>query len=294
MARREIPSTEAPLEAGPELDRASSREIVAALLAEDRRALDAVAAVLDDVARAADALAVVLREGGRWFYAGAGTSGRLACADAAELPPTFGIEPERVVGVMAGGAAALSRAQEGAEDDAEAARRTLAGLGLGAADAVVAVSASGSTPFALAALEAARTAGGRRIAITCDPGSPLAAAAQIAIAPDTGPELIAGSTRMKAGLAQKMVLTQLSTAVMVRLGRVERNRMTWLRPGSRKLWQRAVRLVMELGGVDETRARALLERAGGSAAEALNRLRGRPADAEGQASSSSPRGKGPS
>ncbi|HSJ98728.1 MAG TPA: N-acetylmuramic acid 6-phosphate etherase, partial [Myxococcota bacterium] len=209
------------------------------------------------------------------------------------LPPTFGLEPERVVGVIAGGPAALARAQEGAEDDADAARCTLAGHGLSARDAVVAVSASGSTPFALAALDAARAAGARRLAITCDPGSPLAAAAEIAIAPDTGPEVIAGSTRMKAGLAQKMVLHQLSTAVMVRLGRVERNRMTWLRPGSQKLWQRAVRLVAELGGVDEARARALLERAGGSVAEALEALRA-PAPGGGRQSSSSPSGKGPS
>jgi len=295
MTRREIPSTEAPLEGGASLDHASSREIVAAVHAEDRRAYDAVAAVLDEVARAADALEAVLRGGGRWFYVGAGTSGRLACADAAELPPTFGLEPDRVVGVMAGGTAALARAQEGAEDDAEAARRALAGLRLAAGDAVVAVSASGRTPFALAGLEAARAVGARRIAITCDPRSPLAAAAEIAIAPDTGPEVIAGSTRMKAGLAQKMVLHQLSTAVMVRLGRVERNRMTWLRPGSRKLWQRAVRLVAELGGVDETRARALLERAGGSAAEALRALRERGARPDdGEAQSSSPSGKGPS
>lgn len=297
MTRREIPSTEAPLVGGAPLDRASSREIVAALHAEDRRAFDAVAAVLDDVARAADALEAVLRGGGRWLYVGAGTSGRLACADAAELPPTFGLEPERVIGVIAGGAAALARAQEDAEDDAEAARRALASLRLAARDAVVAVSASGATPFALAGLDAARAVGARRIAITCDPRSPLAAAAEIAIAPDTGPEVIAGSTRMKAGLAQKMVLHQLSTAVMVRLGRVERNRMTWLRPGSHKLWQRAVRLVAELGGVDETRAHALLEHAGGSAAEALRALRGRggrrPGGAEPQ-SSSSPSGKGPS
>lgn len=294
MPRREIPSTEAPLEQGADLDRASSAEIVAALHAEDRRAFEAVSAVQDDVARAADLLAEVLRAGGRWFYVGAGTSGRLACADAAELPPTFGLEPDRVVGVIAGGPAALARAQEGAEDDAESARRALAGHGLSARDAVVAVSASGSTPFALAALDAARAAGARRLAITCDPGSPLAAAAELAIAPDTGPEVIAGSTRMKAGLAQKMVLHQLSTTVMVRLGRVERNRMTWLRPGSRKLWQRAVRLVAELGGVDEARARALLERAGGSVAEALDALRGR-SDPGGRQSSpsSSPSGKGP-
>lgn len=292
MSRREIPSTEAPLERGADLDGASSATIVAAIHAEDRRAFDAVEAVLGDVARAADALVAVLRGGGRWFYVGAGTSGRLGCADAAELPPTFGLEPEHVIGLIAGGPAALARAQEGAEDDAESARRALAGHRLEARDAVVAISASGSTPFALAALDAAREAGARRIAITCDPGSPLAGAAEIAIAPDTGPEVIAGSTRMKAGLAQKMVLHQLSTAVMVRLGRVERNRMTWLRPTSRKLWERAIRLVAELGAVDEARARALLERAGGSVADALSGLRGRrPA---GRQPPSSPSGNGPS
>jgi N-acetylmuramic acid 6-phosphate etherase len=288
MPRREIPSTEAPLEGGAELDHASSAEIVAAIHAEDRRAFEAVGAVQGDVARAADALVEVLRGGGRWLYVGAGTSGRLACADAAELPPTFGLEPDRVVGLIAGGPEALARAQEGAEDDADAARAALAAHGLSARDAVVAVSASGATPFTLAALAAARDAGARRIAITCDPDSPLAAAAEIAIAPDTGPELIAGSTRMKAGIAEKMVLHQLSTAVMVRLGRVERNRMTWLRPGSRKLWQRAVRLVAELGGVDEARARGLLERAGGSVSEALRGLRRR------DQASSSRSGNGPS
>lgn len=288
---RDLPSTERAPAGAPRLDDASPAEIVAAIHAEDARALAAVGAVLPAVARAAELLAAVLEAGGRWLYVGAGTSGRLACADAAELPPTFGIEPDRVVGVIAGGPEALARAREGAEDDGPAAQRDLAALGLGPADAVVAVSASGTTPYALAALAAARAVGARRIAVTCDPGAPLAAAAELAIAPDTGPELIAGSTRMKAGLAQKMVLHQLSTAVMVRLGRIERNRMTHLRPGSRKLWRRAVGIVAELGGVDEARARALLETTGGDVAAALRAVRGQPDAAPLQ---SSPSGNGPS
>jgi N-acetylmuramic acid 6-phosphate etherase len=263
------------LEHARDLDRASVAEILETIHAEDRRAVAAVGGVLEDVARAVEVLVGVLSAGGRWLNVGAGTSGRLGCADAAEIPPTFGFEPDRVLGVIAGGAGALAHAVEGAEDDADGARRALTEHELSARDAVVAISASGCTPFALAALEAAREVGARRIAITCDPSSPLAAAAEIAIAPAVGPEVIAGSTRMKGGLAQKAVLHALSTAVMVRLGRVESNRMTFLKPGSRKLWRRAVALVAELGGVDEARARALLERAGGSAADALRTLRKR-------------------
>jgi N-acetylmuramic acid 6-phosphate etherase len=289
---RPAPPTEAAHEATRALDRASTAEIVAAIHAEDGRAWEAVGAVLEPVARAVDLLVAVLAGGGRWFDVGAGTSGRLGCADAAELPPTFGVAAGQVIGVMAGGPAALARAIEGAEDDVEGARRALADRGLSARDAVLAISASGRTPFALAALEAARAAGARRLALTCDPCSPLATAAEIAIAPEVGPEVIAGSTRMKGGLAQKMVLHQLSTAVMVRLGRVESNRMTHLRPGSRKLWRRAVGLVAELGGVDEARAGVLLERAGGSVTRALQALRGGPVAADPQ--SSSPSGNGPS
>jgi N-acetylmuramic acid 6-phosphate etherase len=279
------------LEETSDLDRLVSDDIVAAIHAEDRRAFEAVGKVLSDVARAAETLVEVLRAGGRWFNVGAGTSGRLGCADAAELPPTFGLEPGRVVGVIAGGPEALARAMEGVEDDASGARRALAAHELSMRDAVVAISASGSTPFALAALDAAREVGAHRIAVTCDPGSPLAAAAEIVIAPEPGPEVIAGSTRMKGGLVQKMVLHQLSTTVMVRLGRVEANRMTWLRPGSRKLWRRAVGLVAELGGVDDARAQALLERAGGSVERALRGLRERARPQNGTSSGS---GKGPS
>ena len=270
------PATEAVLDRTCDFDRLEVGEILAAIHAEDRRAVEAVGTVLPDVARAVHALVTVLEQGGRWFNVGAGTSGRLGCLDAAEIPPTFGFPPERIEGLIAGGPAALARSREGAEDDAEGARAALRARRLAAGDAVVALSASGRTPYALAALETAREVGARRIAITCDPESPLAAAAEIAIAPRVGPEVIAGSTRMKGGSAEKMVLHQLSTAVMVRLGRVEGNRMTHLRPASDKLWARALRLVMELGRVDEGRARALLDRTRGSVADALAEARKRP------------------
>jgi len=266
-------ATEAALATTSDLDRRTTAGILAAIHAEDRRAVDAVGAVLPDLARAVDALTDVLAGGGRWFNIGAGTSGRLGCLDAAEIPPTFGFAPDRIEALVAGGPAALMRAREGAEDDAESARTALRARELGPRDAVVAISASGRTPYALAGLEVAYQVGARRIAITCDPDSPLARAAEIAIAPHTGPEVIAGSTRMKGGLAQKMILHSLSTAVMVRLGRVEGNRMTHLRPGSRKLWQRALALLQELAGADETTARSALERAYGDVAEALATLR---------------------
>jgi N-acetylmuramic acid 6-phosphate etherase len=271
---REVPSpTEASLTATVDLDRRSSAEVLALIHAEDRRAVDAVGAVMPALVRAVDLLADVLAGGGRWFNVGAGTSGRLGCLDAAEIPPTFGFAADRIEGLVAGGPAALMRAREGAEDDAESARTALRARELGPRDAVVALSASGRTPYALAGLEVAYQVGARRIAITSDPASPLARAAEIAIAPQTGPEVIAGSTRMTAGLAQKMVLHSLSTAVMVRLGRVEGNRMTHLRPGSHKLWQRALALLQELAGADEATARDALERSYGDVAEALAVLR---------------------
>lgn len=265
--------TEAALDATADLDRRNTREILAAIHAEDRRACDAVGAVQHEMTRAVEVLVDVLEGGGRWLNVGAGTSGRMGCMDAAEIPPTFGFDPARVEGLIAGGPAALIRAREGAEDDAQSARVALSARELGSRDAVVALSASGRTPYALAALEVARAVGARRIAITCDPASPLARAAEISIAPATGPEVIAGSTRMKGGLAQKMVLHALSTAVMVRLGRVEGNRMTHLRPGSQKLWRRAIALVQELGGVGEMQARALLEHTHGDVAEAVREAR---------------------
>ena len=266
--------TEEILEATHDLDRWDVGRVLETIHAEDHRAFEAVGLVLPEVERAVDVLVSVLEGGGRWFYVGAGTSGRMGALDAAEIPPTFGMAPSRVQAVVAGGERALARAIEGAEDKGEAAARTLRGRGLGPSDAVVAVSASGRTPFAIGGVEIGRELGARTIAVTCSPDSPLARASEIAIAPEVGPEVIAGSTRMKGGLAQKMVLHLLSTTVMVRLGRVRGNLMTNLVPASRKLKKRAVRIVMSLARVDEQRAGALLEECEGDINRAVARARG--------------------
>jgi N-acetylmuramic acid 6-phosphate etherase len=266
-------ATEAVLAATRGLDRFSLRDILAAVHAEDRRALDAVGAVLPEVEAAADVLICSLAGGGRWFNVGAGTSGRMGVLDAAEIPPTFGFPPERVQAVIAGGDRALRQAIEGAEDDSDAARWELRDRGLGSGDAVLAISASGETPFALGSFEIAHEVDARRVALTCNPDSSLAAAAEIAIVPEVGAEVIAGSTRMKGGLAQKMVLHLLSTSVMVKLGRVHGNRMTNLLPRSRKLRERSVSIVMDLAGVDAETASELLASADGNAAFAIELAR---------------------
>jgi N-acetylmuramic acid 6-phosphate etherase len=265
--------TEAVLEATRDLDRRSTREVLEAIHAEDLVAAEAVGRVLDQVERAVEVLVLVLQGGGRWFNVGAGTSGRMGVLDAAEIPPTFGYPADRVQAIQAGGREAVFRAIEGAEDRAEDAREELRRRDLLAGDAVVAISASGRTPFPRGALEEAIAVGARRIALTCDPGSPLASLAEVVIAPEVGPEVIAGSTRMKGGLAQKMVLHLLSTTVMVRLGRVEGNQMTNLVPASRKLEQRALRILCSLGRIGEAEARALLRECHGSVQDALARLR---------------------
>jgi N-acetylmuramic acid 6-phosphate etherase len=266
--------TEAVLEATRDLDRRSTREVLELIHAEDLAAAHAVGQVLGDIERAVKVLVLVLQGGGRWFNVGAGTSGRMGVLDAAEIPPTFGYPPERYQAVQAGGYEAVWRAVEGAEDRGDAARAELARRELMPGDAVVAISASGRTPFTLAALDEAARVGARRVAITCDPRSPLAERAEVTIAPAVGAEVIAGSTRMKGGLAQKMVLHLLSTTVMVRLGRVEGNQMTNLVPVSRKLERRAVRILANLGQIDEAAARRLLQECHGSVQDALARLRG--------------------
>jgi N-acetylmuramic acid 6-phosphate etherase len=267
----ERPPTEAVHEATRDIDRWSAEQIVRAIHEEDRRAHDAVGEALPRIIEAAEVLGVVLAGGGRWFNVGAGTSGRLGAIDAAEIPPTFGMPPDRVQAVLAGGERALMRAIEGAEDHPERAIFELRERGLTAGDAVVALSASGTTPFALGAIEVAHEVGARTIAITCSPDSPLAEAAEIAISLRVGPEVIAGSTRMKGGLAQKMVLHLLSTTVMIRLGCVSGNLMSQLRPASVKLRDRAVRILMELGRLDHARAESLLSSCGGDVAEASRR-----------------------
>lgn len=266
--------TEAVLESTRDLDRRSAREILELIHAQDLVAARAVGQVLGDIERAVEVLLLVLQGGGRWFNLGAGTSGRMGVLDAAEIPPTFGYPADRVQAIQAGGPEAVWAAKEGVEDEAEAARRELRRRELLPGDAVLAISASGRTPFTLAGLEEAARVGARRLALTCDPCSPLAALAEVTIAPKVGPEVIAGSTRMKGGLAQKMVLHLLSTTVMVRLGRVEGNQMTNLVPASRKLEGRALRILSSLGGIDEDRARSLLRECHGSVQDALARLRG--------------------
>jgi N-acetylmuramic acid 6-phosphate etherase len=257
--------TEEILESTRDLDRRSVAEILEAIHGEDRRAFEAVGEILPEIARAVDVLVLVLQGGGRWFNVGAGTSGRMGALDASEVPPTFGYPHDRVQGVIAGGPTALWRAVEGAEDDAAAARQALEERDVLPGDAVVALSASGQTPYAVAALEYAREIGARRLAITCDPDSPLAGLAEVALTPLVGPEVIAGSTRMKGGLAQKMVLHLLSTTVMVRLGRVEGNQMTNLLPASRKLRARGLRILMELGRAALAGVAGVLLRRGASA-----------------------------
>jgi N-acetylmuramic acid 6-phosphate etherase len=271
--------TEEVLDATAELDRWSVKEILDAIHAQDRIAVDAVAQVLPTVEQAVDVLVCSLSGGGRWFNVGAGTSGRMGALDAAEIPPTFGLPAHRVQAVVAGGDRALKGAVEGAEDDGEAAIWELRERELAEGDVVLAISASGETPFAIGSLEAAHRVGARRLALTCNPNSSLAEAAEIAIIPVVGPEVIAGSTRMKGGLAQKMVLHMISTTVMIRLGFVAGNLMSNMVPASNKLRERGVRIVMALAGVDAEPAARYLEAAGGNAANAVALAR-RDADAQ--------------
>jgi N-acetylmuramic acid 6-phosphate etherase len=268
-----IPLTERAHPGSADLDRLELPELLARIVSEDAVVPAAVQRSLPALARAADLLRRTLEAGGRWINLGAGTSGRLGLLDAAELPPTFGIEPERVQAVLAGGEAAFARAVEGAEDDAAAAERALAALGIGAGDALLAISASGRTPYVLAGVAFGRARGAATLALTCAGDSPLAASVDLPLVVEVGPELIAGSTRMKGALAQKMALHALSTAVMVRLGRVRGNRMTGIRAQNAKLRDRALRIYVELTGATRAEAELALDEAGGSLAAALERLR---------------------
>ena len=216
-----------------------------------------VARALPSIARAVDVIAAALQRGGRLFYVGAGTSGRLAALDAAELPPTFGTEPDLVQAVIAGGHRAVTYAAEGAEDNRAQGARDLAARGLQAGDVVAGITASGATPYVLGALEFAKRKGATTIGLTCNPRTSVAQISKIAIVTPTGPEVITGSTRMKAGTAQKMVLNMLSTATMIRLGRVYDNWMIGVDLTNRKLQARGLRILMEASGagvVDAARA----------------------------------------
>jgi N-acetylmuramic acid 6-phosphate etherase len=239
----------------------STREILELMNAEDASVPFAVAAALAALERAVEAIVAAVKDGGRVRYVGAGTSGRLGVLDASEWPPTFGVDPSVARGIIAGGERALRESIEGAEDDAAAGARDIAAE-TGRGDVVVGISASGRAPYVRAALAAARGLGARTIAVTCDPASPLASDAEIPIVVDVGPEILAGSSRLKAGTATKLVLNMLSTAAMVRLGRTRDDLMADLRPVNAKLKERAVRIVAAEAKVSEDVARARLERSG--------------------------------
>lgn len=251
------------------LDLWPTDDLVDALLDGQLAAAAAAHAAAAVVTSAVDAMAARLAAGGRLAYAGAGTSGRLAVLDGIELVPTFGWPRERLVYFLAGGDRAMVDAVEGAEDDAEDGRNQVEAAALGSSEVLISVAASGHTPFTVAAQRAARAAGSLTIAVCSDPESPLAAGADHAIAVDSGAELIAGSTRMRAGTAQKALLNTLSTALMVRLGRVHDGYMIAVQPTNRKLRERAADIVVRLAKCDDETARRALAEAEGSVALAV-------------------------
>ena len=255
--------------ASARLDEMSVESILYLMNEEDRRVPEAVAQALPQIAAAVKALVEAWRPGGRWIFIGAGTSGRLAALDAAECQPTFGAPPERVLALLAGGPSAARQSVEGAEDDRTAAVRDLEGLALHPNDVVVGLAASGRTPYVVSAIEHASRVGCVTVGISNNAGSELGAAASVAIELDTGPEVLTGSTRLKAGTSQKMVLNMLSTAAFARLGKVYENLMVDLQAANEKLTLRARRIVREATGLPQGEADALLRQAGGSVKTAV-------------------------
>lgn len=268
MSEHVLPQTEAinPCTAG--LDEMPVADLVRILASEQRAAVDSVVNVSDALALAVEEIAGRLRAGGRLHYVGAGTSGRLGFLDASEMPPTFGTDPALVCAHIAGGTIAITRAVEGAEDDVEAGAREMREH-VQSGDAVVGISASGGAPYVLGAIRAAREIGAWTLGVANSPGSPLPQACDLGIVLSTGPEPLTGSTRLKAGTSQKILLNTLSTAVMVRLGKVHDNLMVDVVATNVKLRKRAVRLVMQLASVDENRSADLLQQAGGSVKTAV-------------------------
>jgi N-acetylmuramic acid 6-phosphate etherase len=251
------------------IDGLPTEEILQIINRQDQRVAGAVAAEIPGIAQAVDRIVELVQAGGKLFYIGAGTSGRLGVLDAAECPPTFQVSPDLVQGVIAGGEAALARATEVSEDDPEAGRRDLESRGFTGRDALVGIASSGRTPYVLGAVAAAKQQGALTIGISCTPGSELSRLAAIAITPLVGPEVIAGSTRMKAGTGTKLVLNMLSTAVMIRLGYVYGNLMVNVQPRNSKLADRARRIVAESAGVSYERAGEVLRDAGDSVKVAI-------------------------
>jgi N-acetylmuramic acid 6-phosphate etherase len=255
-------ATEARNPASARLDELSTLEMLGVMNDEDAKVAAAVRAELPAIARAVDAIAKRFGEGGRLFYIGAGTSGRLGVLDASECPPTFSVPADLVQGLIAGGDRALRLSSEHSEDSPEEGAHDLAAAGFACGDVLVGIAASGRTPYVLGAVEYARTLGALTIGLSCVPGSALAQAAEIAITPATGAEVLTGSTRLKAGTATKMVLNMLSTGVMVKSGLTFGNLMVNVRPTNAKLIDRAQRIVMEAAECDRATAERVLEAAG--------------------------------
>ena len=252
-----------------DLDRLSSLAIARIINREDAKVAPAVKAALPEIAKAIDLITAALKQGGRVIYVGAGTSGRIAALDAAECPPTFNTDPRTVQFVIAGGPRALSAAVEANEDSRRLGQRELAKRNPGSNDVVVGIAASGRTPFTIAAIEYARRHGAKTVAVTCNRASPLAQAAHLAVVTEVGPEVIAGSSRMKAGTAQKMVLNMLSSGTMARLGYVYGNLMVNVHRKNQKLAERAITILERSAGIARTRARRLLRSARNSVPVAL-------------------------
>jgi N-acetylmuramic acid 6-phosphate etherase len=262
--------TESANPATADLDRLSTLELVRLMNAEDSWVALAVQAALPTIAAAIDAIAGrMLRQGGRLIYMGAGTSGRLGVLDAAECPPTFGVAPDRVIGLLAGGQGAFQRPDESAEDNPGMGEEDLQRIGLDTADSVVGIAASGRTPYVLGGLGFARRLGCLTVAVACNRPAAVSQVAEISILAPVGAEVLSGSTRLKAGTAQKMILNMLSTGVMVRLGKTYGNLMVDVKPTNQKLRARALRILEQAAGIDEKRAEELLAACGGEVKTAI-------------------------
>lgn len=263
------PATESSNPLTRELDAMSVADILRVMNDEDAGVAAAVAVAIAQIVRAVDLAVAALSAGGRLVYLGAGTSGRLGVLDAAECPPTFGTDPAQVVGLLAGGPEAMFRAVEGAEDSRRLGVNDLAAIGLTDRDVVVGIAASGRTPYVLGGLDHARGVGAATVAVSCTPNAEISGHADVAIEVDNGPEVLTGSTRLKAGTSQKLVLNMISTATMVRLGKVYGNLMVDVRPSNEKLVARAVRIVRAATDCDEPTARQALDEADGHAKTAI-------------------------
>ena len=251
------------------IDELPTLEMVKIVNEEDKKVALAVEKILPEIAQAVDVITDRLSRGGRLFYLGAGTSGRLGILDASECPPTYGVEPELVQGVIAGGVPAIFKAQEGAEDNPELAGKDLAERGFSPDDVLVGIAASGRTPYVIGGLQYARKLGAATIALACSANAAIAGYADIALLPVTGAEVVTGSTRMKAGTAQKLVLNMLSTVTMIKLGKVYGNLMVDVKTSNAKLEERAKNIVMEATGCSREESMAALQEARGNAKLAI-------------------------